>query len=214
MSVLTELVSGRIIPVVVLDRAEDATPLGDALVAGGIPVAEVTFRTAAAPDVIRTLSARSDMLVGAGTVVNADQVDAAVAAGAGFVVSPGLLPEVVLRAQELGVAVVPGAVTPSEIMLALSLGLDTVKFFPAGTFGGPAAIKALGAPFGQVTFIPTGGVSASNLADYLALRNVAAVGGSWMVSSSLISAGDFDAVRDLSAEAVSLVATLTSGGQS
>ncbi|GAB3821289.1 hypothetical protein GCM10028820_29300 [Tessaracoccus terricola] len=202
MAVLDEMVEALLVPVVVLDDAADATPLGDALVAGGIPVAEVTFRTAAAPDAIKALAGRDDLLVGAGTVVSPEQVDRAVDAGARFIVSPGLLPEVVRRAQERDVAIVPGAVTPSEIMTALSLGLDTVKFFPANVYGGPSAIKALGAPFGQVKFVPTGGVSAENLDQYLSLPNVIAAGGSWMVKPSLFADGDFTAVTDLSRAAV------------
>ena len=202
---LDEMTGGGLVPVVVLESAGDAAPLGEALVAGGIPVAEVTFRTAAAPDAIAVMAKRPDMLVGAGTVINAAQVDRAVEAGARFIVSPGLLPEVVHRCRERGVTVVPGTVTPSEIMQALSLGLDTLKFFPASTYGGTAALKALGAPFPQVRFIPTGGVSADNLADYLALPNVAAIGGSWMVSPSLIRAGRFDEIAELSRQAMAVV---------
>lgn len=202
MAVLDEMVEALLVPVVVLEDAADATGLGDALVAGGIPVAEVTFRTAAAPDAIKALAGRDDLLVGAGTVVSPEQVDRAVDAGARFIVSPGLLPEVVRRARELDVAIVPGAVTPSEIMTALSLGLDTVKFFPANVYGGPSAIKALGAPFGQVKFVPTGGVSAENLDQYLSLPNVIAAGGSWMVKPSLFADGDFTAVTELSRAAV------------
>lgn len=202
MAVLDTMVEALLVPVVVLEDPADAVPLGDALVAGGIPVAEVTFRTAAAPDAIKALAGRDDLLVGAGTVISAEQVDRAVDAGARFIVSPGLLPEVVRRAQERDVAIVPGAVTPSEIMTALSLGLDTVKFFPANVYGGPSAIKALGAPFGQVRFVPTGGVSAENLDTYLSLPNVIAAGGSWMVKPSLFADGDFTAVTELSKAAV------------
>lgn len=202
MAVLDTMVEALLVPVVVLENAADAKPLGDALVAGGIPVAEVTFRTAAAPEAIKALAGRDDLLVGAGTIVSPEQVDRAVEAGARFIVSPGLLPDVVRRAQELDVAIVPGAVTPSEIMTALSLGLDTVKFFPANVYGGPSAIKALGAPFGQVKFVPTGGVSAENLDQYLSLPNVIAAGGSWMVKPTLFADGDFTAVTELSRAAV------------
>lgn len=214
MGILDELVAGRIIPVVVLEDADDANPLADALVAGGLPVAEVTFRTAAAAAAIGVLARRRDMLVGAGTVIDPVQVDAAVDAGARFIVSPGLLPDVVLRARERGVPVVPGAVTPSEIMLALSFGLKTVKFFPAASFGGPEAIKALGAPFGQVRFVPTGGISPGNLGDYLALGNVAAVGGSWMVDPKLIAARDFKSIANLSKQAVATTRNLAQGAAS
>lgn len=202
MSTLEALAAHRIIPVVVLDSASDAAPLAEALVAGGLSVAEVTLRTDAAIESIGIMAARGDMLVGAGTVLTADQVDRVVDAGASYIVSPGTSVAVVERARERGVAVLPGAVTPTEIQAALELGLDTLKFFPAGTFGGPAAIKALSAPFGQVKFVPTGGVGLNNLADYLSVPSVIAVGGSWMVPAAAIRAGDFAAVRQLTADAV------------
>jgi 2-dehydro-3-deoxyphosphogluconate aldolase/(4S)-4-hydroxy-2-oxoglutarate aldolase len=176
-----ELGSNRIVPVVVIERADRAVGLGEALVAGGIPVAEVTLRTAAGIDAIAAMAGNPDLLVGAGTVLTADQVDRAVDAGARFIVSPGFSPRVVERALERGVDVVPGTVTPTEIMAALDMGLTTLKFFPANVYGGAPALKALGAPFGGVRFIPTGGVSAANIGEFLALENVAAVGGSWMV---------------------------------
>jgi len=181
------------------------------LVAGGLPVAEVTFRTAAARDSIKAMSARGDILVGAGTVLTAEQVDQAVEAGASYVVSPGLSRAVVERCQELGVLALAGAVTATEIQAALELGLTTVKFFPAGTSGGAPAIKALAAPFGQVSFVPTGGVGPKNLADYLALANVAAVGGSWMCPRDLVTAGNFAGITALTREAVALAASLTKG---
>ena len=196
----------RIIPVVVIDSAEHAETLAEGLSAGGIPVAEITFRTPAAAAAIRRLSAHPDLLVGAGTVLTAEQVDQAQAAGARFIVSPGLSVPVVRRAQEHGLPVFPGAVTPTEVMAALDLGLDVVKFFPAGVHGGPAAIAALGGPFGQVRFVPTGGVSPANLADYLRLPNVAAVGGSWMVPSDALAAGDTDRIARLCADAVAAAA--------
>jgi 2-dehydro-3-deoxyphosphogluconate aldolase/(4S)-4-hydroxy-2-oxoglutarate aldolase len=202
VSILEAVLAHRIGPVVVLERAEDAGPLAEALVAGGLPVAEVTFRTAAAAEAISIMAGRGDMLVGAGTVRTVAQVDQAVDAGASYIVSPGTSGAVVQRALERGVAVLPGAVTPTEIQAVLELGLDTVKFFPAGTFGGPSAIKALAAPFAGVKFVPTGGVGLSNLRDYLAVGAVAAVGGSWMVPADAIAAGDFDTVQRLTAEAV------------
>lgn len=202
MSVLDEVALRRIVPVVVLDDAASAGPLAEALVAGGLPVAEVTLRTAAALDAIAAMAARDDLLVGAGTVLTAAQVDQAVDAGARFVVSPGTSRAVVERARQRGVAVLPGAVTATEIQAALELGIDTVKFFPAGTSGGPAAIKALAAPFGGVRFVPTGGVSAANLDDYLSIPSVLAVGGSWMVPQAAIREGDFDTVRRLTEDAV------------
>lgn len=209
MDVLTSLRAARLVPVVVLDDAADADALAGALVAGGLPVAEVTFRTAAARDSIKAMSARGDILVGAGTVLTAEQVDQAVEAGANYIVSPGLSRSVVERCQEHGVLALAGAVTATEIQAALELGLTTVKFFPAGTSGGAAAIKALAAPFGQVSFVPTGGVGPKNLADYLALANVAAVGGSWMCPRNLVTAGDFAGITALTLEAVALAASLT-----
>ncbi|MGB7961444.1 MAG: bifunctional 4-hydroxy-2-oxoglutarate aldolase/2-dehydro-3-deoxy-phosphogluconate aldolase [Propionicimonas sp.] len=192
----------RIVPVVVINQASCAEALGEALVAGGIPVAEVTFRTAAAIEAIRRMSANPDLLVGAGTVLTADQVDQAFEAGAQFIVSPGFSAAVVRRAQQHELPVFPGAVTPTEIMAALDLGLTTLKFFPANVYGGAAALKALGAPFPQVRFIPTGGVSVGNLADYLSLPNVGAVGGSWMVPADAIDAGDTTTIQSLCAAAV------------
>jgi 2-dehydro-3-deoxyphosphogluconate aldolase/(4S)-4-hydroxy-2-oxoglutarate aldolase len=207
--VLPALRAARLVPVVVLDDAADADALAGALVTGGLPVAEVTFRTAAAQDSIRAMAARGDILVGAGTVLTPEQVDQAVAAGARFVVSPGLSRAVVERCGEHGVLALPGAVTATEVQAALELGLSTVKFFPAGTSGGPGAIKALAAPFGGVAFVPTGGVGPGNLADYLAVPAVAAVGGSWMVPRDRVKAGDFAGIRTLCAEAVALVLALT-----
>lgn len=204
MSILKTLSVARLVPVVVLDDAAAADALAGALVAGGLPVAEVTFRTAAAQDCIRVMAARGDILVGAGTVLTVTQVDQAVAAGAQFVVSPGLSRAVVERCGEHGVLALPGAVTATEVQAALELGVSTVKFFPAGTSGGPAAIKALAAPFGDVSFVPTGGVGPGNLAQYLAIPAVAAVGGSWMVPRDRVKAGDFDAVTALTADAVAL----------
>ena len=204
MSVLSDLSAARLVPVVVLDDAAHADSLAGALVAGGLPVAEVTFRTAAAADAIRAMADRGDILVGAGTVLTPDQVDQAVAAGARYVVSPGLSRAVVERCQEHGVLPLPGAVTATEIQAALELGLDTVKFFPAGTSGGAPAIKALSAPFTGVRFVPTGGVGPANLAEYLGIGAVAAVGGSWMAPRDLVGAGNFDEITRLTAEAVAL----------
>jgi len=209
MDVLLALRAARLVPVVVLDDAADADALAAALVAGGLPVAEVTFRTAAAQDSIRAMAARGDILVGAGTVLTPEQVDQAVAAGASYIVSPGLSRAVVERCQDHGVLALPGAVTATEVQAALELGLTTVKFFPAGTSGGAPAIKALAAPFGHVSFVPTGGVGPKNLADYLAIPNVAAVGGSWMCPRNLVTAGDFAGITALTAEAVALAASLS-----
>jgi len=203
---LARLRTARLVPVVVIDAAADADQLAGALVAGGLPVAEVTFRTAAAEDAIRAMAARGDILVGAGTVLTPQQVDRAVAAGAAYVVSPGLSRAVVERCGELGVLALPGAVTATEVQAALELGLTTVKFFPAGTSGGAPAIAALAAPFGDVSFVPTGGVGPKNLHEYLAIPAVAAVGGSWMVPRELVRAHDFAAIVQLTSDAVALAA--------
>lgn len=192
----------RIVPVVVLDDPADAEPLGAALKAGGLPVAEVTFRTAAAEESLRRMALDPELLVGAGTIVRADQVDRAVALGARFVVSPGLSQAVVRRSQELGIPVLPGVSTPTEITAALDLGLTIVKLFPAQSLGGVPTVRALSAPFPTLRFIPTGGITAAQLRSYLDLRCVAAVGGSWMVATSLVRAGRFDEVTRLTAEAV------------
>ncbi len=200
----SQLFAARLVPVLVIDDAKDAYPVASALVAGGLPVAEVTFRTSAALEAIRLIAKRGDLLVGAGTVTTPEQVVAAVEAGAQFIVSPGLSRLVVERAQALGVFVLPGAITASEIMAAMELGLSAVKFFPAGTSGGAAAIKALAAPFAGMKFVPTGGVGPENLHDYLKLPCVGAVGGSWMVPRDAIQNGDFAKITSLCADAVAL----------
>lgn len=172
----------RIVPVVKLEKAEDAKDLAGALVRGGIPCAEVTFRTDAAAEAIRRMSeSYPDMLVGAGTVLKTEQVDAAIEAGAKFIVSPGLNPKVVRYCQEKGIPVYPGVATASEIEQALELGLSVVKFFPAEVNGGVKAIKALSAPYFQLRFMPTGGISQENIGSYLSCPQVIACGGSWMV---------------------------------
>jgi 2-dehydro-3-deoxyphosphogluconate aldolase / (4S)-4-hydroxy-2-oxoglutarate aldolase len=205
MDILSALSRTRLVPVVVLDDVRDAAPLAGALVAGGLPVAEVTFRTAAAGDAIRAMADRGDVLVGAGTVLTPAQVDEAVAAGATYVVSPGLSRAVVERCGEHGILALPGVVTATEVQAALELGLGTVKFFPAGTSGGAPAIAALAGPFGGVRFIPTGGIGPANLHEYLGIDAVAAVGGSWMVPRERIRAGDFGAIERLTADAVALL---------
>lgn len=209
-----ELTHRRIIPVVVLNDAESALPLADALLAGGLPVAEVTLRTPAGIEGIRRMAASGDLLVGAGTVLTTDQVDAAADAGARFIVSPGLSTPVVQRAAEHGLLVLPGVVTPTEIIAALDLGLTAVKFFPAGQYGGAATVKALSDPFRGVGFIPTGGISDANLADYLALPQVLAVGGSWMVKPDLIDNGDFASITSLTKAAVATAAGVQDGSAS
>jgi 2-dehydro-3-deoxyphosphogluconate aldolase/(4S)-4-hydroxy-2-oxoglutarate aldolase len=200
--VLDLLAADRILPVVVLSDAGQAEPLAAALLAGGLHCAEVTFRTDAAEAAIRVLAATSGLLVGAGTVLTPEQADRAVDAGARFVVSPGFGPAVVRRCQELGVPVFPGVATATEIQQALDAGLGVLKFFPAEQLGGAAMVKALAAPFGSVRFLPTGGVTAENLAGYLHVPAVLAVGGTWMVAADLLRAGAWDEVTRRSADAV------------
>lgn len=208
MTTLTAIVAHTLVPVVVLDDVGRAAGLAEALVAGGLPVAEVTLRTSAAVGAIEAMSRYPELLVGAGTVRSVEQVDRAVEAGARFVVSPGLSRVVVERCGELGVAVLPGAVTATEVQAAFELGLGTVKFFPAQTSGGVPAIKALAAPFGDMAFVPTGGVGPGNLADYLAVPAVVGVGGSWMCPREAVAAGDFVTVERLTREAVELVSRI------
>jgi len=209
MSELTEeILASRIVPVVVVRDADRAAGLAQALVAGKLPVAEVTLRTPAAPEAIETMAKQKGLLVGAGTVLTPDQVDLAVDAGARFLVSPGYSAATVARASERGVPIVPGTVTPSEVMAALAAGLTTLKFFPASNYGGAGTLKAFASVFGQARFVPTGGVSASNLGDYLSLPNVPAVGGSWMVPADVVDAGDFATIEQLCAEAVAAAAAL------
>ena len=204
---LDTLATYGVLPAVVIDRALDADYLAEALVGGGLPVAEVTLRTPAALDAIRTLALRADTLVGAGTVLTATQVDQAVDAGATFVVSPGLSRPVVERCLELGVPVVPGTVTATEVMAALDLGVSCVNFFPALSAGGPPAVAALGDPFPGLRVIATGGIGPANAATYLALPQVVAVGGSWMVRRTLVQAREVTTIARLCREAVELVAT-------
>lgn len=204
-NVFQQLNQHRLVPVIALDDASQAEPLAEALVAGGLPVAEVTFRTAAAAESIRRMADRGDMLVGAGTVLTTQQVDEAQAAGATFIVSPGFNPKVVAHAQQIGMPVCPGIATPSDIEQAIEHGLEVVKFFPAEAFGGLATLKAIAAPYRGMRFIPTGGIGPKNVRDYLAFDRVVACGGSWMVKPDVYADGDFGPVRDATAEAVALV---------
>lgn len=198
-----------VVPVVVLEAAEHAVPLAKALCEGGLPCAEVTFRTAAAEESIRRMTeAYPEMLVGAGTVLTTEQVDRAAAAGARFIVSPGFDPEIVDYCLKKEIPVFPGCVTPSEVAQAVKRGLKVVKFFPAQQFGGVATIKALAAPYVGLKFMPTGGVSANNLEDYLSCPSIVACGGSWMVKSDMIKAGEFDRIRELTRKAVELAAKI------
>lgn len=194
-----------IVPVVVLNDAKDAAPLAKALCEGGLPCAEVTFRTDAAEESIRIMANEfPEMLVGAGTVLTTDQVDRAVNAGAKFIVSPGFDPEIVDYCLEKEIPVFPGVITPSEVAQAVKRGLKVVKFFPAEQFGGVATIKAMAAPYVGLKFMPTGGISTKNLADYLACDKIIACGGSWMVKGDMIAAGEFDKIKALTQEAAAL----------
>lgn len=198
-----------VVPVVVLENAKDALPLAEALTEGGLSCAEVTFRTAAAEESIRLMSERyPDMLVGAGTVLTIGQVDCAVAAGAKFIVSPGFDPEIVDYCLEKKVPVFPGCITPSEVAQAVKRGLQVVKFFPAEQAGGVAMIKAMAAPYTMVKFMPTGGISAKNLKEYLGFDKILCCGGSWMVKGDMIRNGEFDQIRELTKEAVELAASI------
>lgn len=189
----------RIVPVVVIDDAGAAPDLADALAGGGITCAEITLRTPAGIDAIRAVAGRADFVVGAGTVLTADQVDAAADAGAAFLVSPGLDEAVLARASERGIPIVPGVATATEIQRALAHGIRHLKLFPAGAIGGLGAVRAFAGPFPEVRFLPSGGVSIDNAAGYLDHPSVFAVSGSWMVPSAAIAAGNFDVVRELSA---------------
>ena len=198
-----------VVPVVVLDDAKDAKPLAKALCDGGLACAEVTFRTNAAEESIRIMTeAYPEMVVGAGTVLTTEQADRAIAAGASFIVTPGLDPEIVRHCIGKNIPITPGVVTPSELAQAYSLGLRIVKFFPAEPSGGLPMIKALAAPYYMMQFMPTGGISAATLSDYLRYEKIFACGGSWMVKGELIKSGDFDKITSLTKEAVELVRSI------
>lgn len=195
-----------IVPVVVLNDSKDAEPLADALCEGGLACAEVTFRTEAAAESIKIMSEKHpEMLVGAGTVLTVEQVDEAVAAGAKFIVSPGLNSEVVKYCLDKNIAITPGVVTPSEMELAIELGLNIVKFFPAEPSGGLSMIKAVSAPYTMLKFMPTGGINPGNVKEYLKSDKIFACGGSWMVKDDLVDAGDFDKIKELTKEAADIV---------
>ncbi len=205
-TIIEQLGRYGIVPVVVLNDAKKALPLAKALCDGGLPCAEVTFRTDAAEESIRIMSREfPDMLIGAGTVLSTEQVDRAVAAGAKFIVSPGLNPKVVTYCQEKNIPIVPGVVTPTEMEQAMELGLKIVKFFPAEPSGGLAMIKAVAAPYTMLKFMPTGGINAKNVRDYLAYDKILACGGSWMVKGSLIDEDRFDEIKAMCREAVEIV---------
>ena len=204
MDIIKELSLIGIVPVIALDDAKDASPLAEALCRGGLPCAEITFRTDAAEESIRIMTKKfPEMLVGAGTVLTTEQADRAISAGARFLVSPGINPDVVKHCLAKGYPIVPGCATPSEVETAISLGLDTVKFFPAEAAGGIAMIKAMSAPYGKIKFMPTGGIGEGNLNDYLSFAKIFACGGSWMAPKKLISEGKFNEIERLTRGAVS-----------
>jgi len=203
MNMNEQLYSIGLIPVIKIENAEDAVPLAKALIDGGLPAAEITFRTACAAEAISNITkAFPEMLVGAGTVLTAEQADAAIAAGAKFIVAPGLNPKVVAHCQKRGVPMLPGCSNPSDIEAALELGLKTVKFFPAEAAGGLKMLKAMAAPYGQLTFMPTGGIDAGNLLDYLNFNKIIACGGSFMVKDDLVKAKAWDQITALTKNAV------------
>lgn len=204
--ILEQIQKTGIVPVVVLNDAKDAEPLAKALCDGGLPCAEVTFRTDAAEESIRIMAEKfPEMLIGAGTVLTTEQVDRAVAAGAKFIVSPGLNPKVVKYCVEKGITITPGTCNPSDVEQALEFGLEVVKFFPAEAAGGLKMIKAMAAPYVGMKFMPTGGINPENVKEYLQYNRILACGGSWMVKDSLVTAGEFDKIRDLAREAVEIV---------
>ena len=204
--VLKKIQEIGIVPVVVLDDAKDAAPLAKALIDGGLPCAEVTFRTEAAEECIRIMADKfPEMLVGAGTVLTTEQVDRAIAAGAKFIVSPGLNPKVVKYCVEKNIPITPGIITPSEMEQAIELGLEVVKFFPAESFGGLKTIKSMAAPYNKMMFMPTGGINPENVKEYLKFDKILACGGSWMVAGNLVKEGKFDEIAKLVAEAKEIV---------
>ena len=198
---LDKVLANLIIPVVVIHDAATTPAVTDGLVVGGLPVAEVTFRTDAAPAAIESMASDGRIIVGAGTVISARQVDEAVGPGATFGASPGLSREVVDRCRHHAIPVLPGVITPTEIMAGIDMGLDTFKFFPAGIFGGAATIVSLGGPFPHLRFVPTGGVKPRNLADFLSRPNIPAVGGTWLTPADAVAARDSHAIANLAREA-------------
>lgn len=208
---IDRILAKRIVPVVVLDDADDAEPLAEALLAGGLDIMEITFRTAAAAESIaRIANAFPEVLLGAGTLLEEDQVVRAKDAGAVFGLAPGLNPSILAKAKEVDLEFSPGVMTPSDIEQALALGCSLLKFFPAGAAGGPGMLKALAGPYAHtgVKFVPTGGVNSGNLGDYLSLPVVAAIGGSWMVDKKLVATGDWSEITRLTKEALEAAASV------
>lgn len=205
-NLIKEISAAGVVPVVKLDNAASAVKLAKALRKGGLNCAEITFRTNAAEETIKQIAEKyPDMLIAAGTVLTAEQADKAMAAGAKFIVSPGLNPDVVRHCKNKGYPIIPGVCTPGEVEKALSLGLKYLKFFPAEAAGGVKMIKAMAAPYTMVRFMPTGGINTANLADYLSCKAVFACGGSWMVPSDKINSGNFTEIEKMTADAVTLL---------
>ncbi|MDJ0831637.1 MAG: bifunctional 4-hydroxy-2-oxoglutarate aldolase/2-dehydro-3-deoxy-phosphogluconate aldolase [Desulfobacterales bacterium] len=203
--ILDQFEQMKVVPVVAIQNAQDAMQLADTLIEGGLPCAEITFRTAAAIDAMRIMAGREDILVGAGTVLQVDQVKAAIDVGARFMVSPGFNPKVVGYCVENDILIAPGICTPSDIEAALDFGLGVLKYFPAEAFGGLKTLKAMSGPYGSVKFVPTGGIGPSNLVDYLRFPKTLACGGTWIAKSNLISDGNFSQILSNATEAVNLV---------
>jgi len=203
---LDSVLAARVIPVVSLNDPDSADGVADALVRGGLPIAEITFRSDAAEQTVAKIASRTDVHVGAGTIVDPELVDRAVGAGATFIVTPGFSAPVVERCLEIGIPVIPGIGGATDIMSALTYGLTVLKFFPADALGGPQTIRALSGPFPKVRFVPTGGVTATTATDYLAIASVAAVGGSWITPLQAVADRRFDEVERLAAEAVAICA--------
>ncbi|EGR2177517.1 bifunctional 4-hydroxy-2-oxoglutarate aldolase/2-dehydro-3-deoxy-phosphogluconate aldolase [Vibrio parahaemolyticus] len=205
-SIKEQLKALKVIPVIAIDKAEDIIPLGKVLAENGLPAAEITFRSAAAAEAIRLLrETQSDMLIGAGTVLNREQAIAAKEAGATFIVSPGFNPNTVKACQEIGIDIIPGVNNPSTVEAALEMGLTTLKFFPAEASGGINMVKSLLAPYTDIELMPTGGINPANIKDYLAIPRVLACGGTWMVDKKLIEEGNWEELARLTREAVALV---------
>lgn len=204
---ITQIQALRLVPIVIIDKAEHAAMLGEVLAAGGLPLVEVTFRTPAAESAVRILAKRGDLLVGAGTILTTEQADRAIDAGATFLVAPGTNPKVVEHVLKWGLPMVPGVATPSEIELATSLGAEILKFFPAESMGGVPALKAFAGPYPDARFIPTGGITPELLPSYLRLSSIVACGGSWVAPRDLLAAGRFDAIAALVEQAKKLLAS-------
>ena len=206
MDILTEIEKTGIVPVVKLNDPQKAIPLCNALLAGGINVAEVTFRTSCAAEVIKTISGTlPEMIVGAGTIINVEQAKTAIECGAKFIVSPGFSKDIVTYCQSQNVPVIPGCITPTEIMQAIECGLEVVKFFPAKEFGGLGAMKSLSAPFGQIKFMPTGGVNLDNLKEFISAKFIVACGGTYMVKDNLINEENYEEITKLSKQSTDII---------